>query len=165
MSTDETKDTQIIPLKKNRSCAGKTIPAHVAKQQNKQRNKRTAEIKVPDIKEIQNEEHNVQKEEIKEEIPKQENIIEPKKKKIGRPKKEGTLRGMNYYHEKQNDILKQKKDYYKRNTDKRLEYQREWYLKKKQEEYKKEHGDSLDGFKIRQHKKSEIKKNPESIEK
>ena len=161
MSTDETKDTQIIPLKNKRSCAGKTIPAHVAKQQKKQRNKLTAEIKVPDIKEIQNGEHNVKteeikeiKEEIKEEIPKQENIIEPKKKKMGRPTKENVLRGMDYYNDKRNEILKQKKSYYNNHKTERKGYQNRWYTKKKQEEYKATHGGSLDGFEIRQYNKN-----------
>jgi len=60
---------------------------------------------------------------------------------------------MEYYKENRAEILTQKKDYYEKNKVKRQEYQSQWYLKKKQEEYKKEHNGSLDGFEIRQYNK------------
>ena len=60
--------------------------------------------------------------------------------------KGGFGQGMEYYHNKRDEILKQKKEYYQKNKDKRKEYQAQRYLKKKEEEYKKANG-SLEGFK------------------
>jgi len=59
--------------------------------------------------------------------------------------KGGFGQGMEYYHNKRDEILKQKKEYYQKNKDKRREYQAQRYLKKKEEEYKATHG-SLEGF-------------------
>ena len=128
------KDIQIIPVKKSNVCAGKTISAHEIKQKNKQQNKQTVEIKVKE-----------QETEIikRSEEPKLQDI---EIKKMGRPTKENVLRGMDYYNEKRDDILKQKKSYYEQKKEERLKYQQEWYLKKRQEEYKSKHDGSLDGF-------------------
>ena len=78
-------------------------------------------------------------------------FVEVKRNKCGRPKKDNTLRGLDYYNANHDKILEQKKEYRTKNADKIKGKRDQVYLKKKQEEYKATHNGSLDGFKIRQY--------------
>ena len=81
----------------------------------------------------------------------------PKEPKKPKEQKENPSSGLKYYYKNKDDILEQKKEYYKNNQDKRNEYQKQFYLKKKQDEYKESHGGSLDGFQgVRQKKLKSI---------
>ena len=163
------EDIQIVPFKKVKG-TGKTISAQEAKQRNKQRNKQVSEIKIkePEVEEVPRcEEPKLPdieiEQEIKPEVKYEKYVVHPNRK-IGRPNKEKTLcTGKEYYSNKREDVLKQKKEYYNENKEKRKEYQSQWYAKKKQEEYKKAHNGSLDGFTIREYNKSQ--KISESIQK
>ena len=103
--------------------------------------KRSEKPKLPEIEQEKSEEPKMQIVKYKKTIY----MRKPKKKIFGS--------GMEYYYNKRDEILKQKKEYYEKNKGKRQEYQSQWYHKKKEEEYIKEHG-NLDGFEIREYNKS-----------
>ena len=65
---------------------------------------------------------------------------------VNKPIKQKGLRGMDYYNANKDKIAKQKKEYYMKVADRVKEYNKNYNLKRRQEEYKAKHNGTLEGF-------------------